>query len=96
MTRLLEDTENQHWWVRESAYKAMNGMTLDKATKRTITLIALKDPSASVRRHPLSETARIKDPEERLRAMLDYQDAMIDQVFDAPLGMWTSGIKKGE
>jgi len=94
LTRLLADTNNQHWWVREAAFLSLNKMSLEPKTKRKIMLIALQDPSASVRRHPLTMTARIKDPEECVRLMMEYQDAMIDQVFDAPLGMWTAKTRK--
>ena len=94
LIKLLADTENQHWWVREAAFLSLNKMSLDPATKRKIMLIAFQDPSASVRRHPLTMTARIKDPEKREQAMNEYKKAMIDQVFDAPLGMWTSGTRK--
>lgn len=90
LIQILENNEEQHWWVREAAYLALNRMTLDPEVKQSYTVTALQDPSAAVRRHPLGETARLKDPEERLKAMQAYQNAMIEQVFDAPLGMYTN------
>lgn len=91
---LLEDTEENHWWVRESAYKALSAMSLDPETTRTYMLIALRDPSGSVRRHPQGQTFKLRNAEEREKIMRAFQDAMVDQIFDSPLQMWTGGAPK--
>jgi Family of unknown function (DUF6288)/HEAT repeats len=91
LTKLVGDLDGQDWVIRGAALEALRSMLLEEADLQSIMRTALKDPNTTVRRAALDGTLTSKDKAKKKKAIQTYKNEMINQVFDAPHGMWTSG-----
>lgn len=93
LTKLVGDLEGQNWFVRSQAWDALARMPLEETMKHAVARMGLKDPSSTVRRSVLDATLEAKNAAIREKAVQAYKAEMINQIFDAPHGMWTKSTR---
>jgi Family of unknown function (DUF6288)/HEAT repeats len=91
---LFEDVGGQNWYIRKAAYDALKKMQVDEVTQQALMRAGLKDPSSTVRAKVLDATLSSKDPQVQKASVQTYKTEMIEQIFEAPHGMWTSMTRK--
>jgi len=90
---LLQDPEDQNWFVRRKAWDALQFMPLDEQMRMAVVRSGLKDPGSFVRGEALTTTFLSKDKAIQADASKTYKEELVNQLFDAPHGMATGGAR---
>jgi HEAT repeat protein len=85
LIKLVNDVQGQNWYIRQAALSALQEMPLEGTVEQAVLRAGLNDPSSIVRGNAIKKAFGSKDP----ASAKMYKDEMIDQVFDAPHGMFT-------